>query len=212
MKKKTPMKRFIRKRIIRNNNNKFVTLNLCNETIGFSLLQRRAGCSICTENLYLWRYVWLSFSYFKAIVAFKLARRASTLMPVRSSTLSALSLSLLSLKLCVYGYVCVCGCERRLNVYGSTDAAGCYFLLILNGILLCMLFWLSRKFQNICLHYYFVFIWLRIFIFYFSFARAVSWMVLWFVCRCAEQLKSTSEHNDLTVLFMLMKWHKWNAI
>lgn len=108
MKKKTPMKRFIRKRIIRNNNNKFVTLNLCNETIGFSLLQRRAGCSICTENLYLWRYVWLSFSYFKAIVAFKLARRASTLMPVRSSTLSALSLSLLSLKLCVYGYVCVC--------------------------------------------------------------------------------------------------------
>lgn len=102
------MKRFIRKRIIRNNNNKFVTLNLCNETIGFSLLQRRAGCSICTEILYLWRYVWLSFSYFKAIVAFKLARRASTLMPVRSSTLSALSLSLLSLKLCVYGYVCVC--------------------------------------------------------------------------------------------------------
>lgn len=39
------MKRFIRKHIIRNNNNKFVTLNLCNETIGFSFLtiQKRSA-------------------------------------------------------------------------------------------------------------------------------------------------------------------------
>lgn len=74
---------------------------------------------------------------------------------------------------------------------------GCCFLLILNGFYYACSFGCHENFKIfVCL-----FCMITIFI-YFS----------WFCGRGCEQLKSTSEHNDLTVRFMLMKWQKWNAI
>lgn len=90
--------------------------------------------------------------------------------------------------------VCFTRCQHFLSFCCWCWSWCCCFLLILNGFYYACSFACHENFKIfafviICYDYVFSFIF--------------SWF-----CGRDEQPKSTGEHNDLTVCFMLMKWQK----